>query len=107
MAKLPITDTCVIYQFQRSGDKEGYSVDPVYQNVNVSISPTGTDIATGFGDVPSFQVFEAFFMDVTLSLHNGDKIKTSNNQEYLIDGMPFVVNNQYMQYIRCLVKQVV
>ena len=104
---LPITNSCVIYQFQRTGDKESYSTAPIYENINVCLSPMGVDIQNGFGDVPSFQQFEAYFMDVTLSINNGDKIHTNDGQDYLVDGIPFVMNNNFTRFIRCLVRQVV
>lgn len=106
MPKLPITHTGSIYQFQRTGNTEGYSPSPIYQNVNMCISPTGTDIQTS-GDVPAFQVFEVYLYDVTLKLTNGDKIVTQDGSEYLINGVPYVINNLFLQYIRVLARQIV
>jgi len=106
MPKLPITDVCKIYQFQRDGDQEAYQDEPVYEGVNACISPTGTDIQPSL-DVPAFQLFEIYLYDVTLQLHNADKIKTANNLEYIVNGMPYVMNNQFGQYIRVIAKQVV
>ena len=106
MPKLPITDVVSIYQFQRTGNKESYQTLPTYQNVNACISPTGTDIQPSM-DVAAFQIFEIFLYDVTLQLHNADKIITSNGSTYLVDGQPYVMNNLYAQYIRVLARQVV
>ena len=107
MPKLPITDTASIYQFQRSSNTEQYSTQPIYQNVNICISPVGTDIQATFGNVPGFSVSELYIMDVTIDIHNGDKIVTSGGQVFTVDGVPFVMNNQYAQYIKCLIRQVV
>ena len=106
MPKLPITDVVSIYQQQRSGNTESYKTTPTYINVNACISPTGTDIQTDYGDVSAFQLFEVFFYDVTLLIHNADKIVTVNNLEYIVDGKPYVINNQYLGYIKVLAKQV-
>lgn len=107
MPKLPITDIASIYQFQRTGNTEGYLLDPTYTNVNICISPSGTDIQTSYGEVASYQLFEIFIYDVTLTITNGDKIVTGNNLAYIVDGVPYVMNNQYLQYIRVLARQVV
>src|SRR3954470_15567899 len=101
MPKLPITHVVSIYQFERTGNEEAYAPSPIYTNVNACISPTGTDIQNS-GDVAAFQVFEIFLYDVTLHLTNGDKIVAQDGGEYLVTGVPFVINNQYLQYIRVL-----
>ncbi len=106
MPKLPITDIVKIYQFERNGDTESYGATPAYQNVNACISPTGTDIQPSM-DVPAFQLFEVFIYDVTVQLHNADKIVTDTSVEYILDGKPYVINNNYLQYIRCMARQVV
>ncbi len=106
MPKLPITDVVKIYQFQRTGNTESYQSSPTYLNVNACISPTGTDIQPSI-DVAAFQIFEIFLYDVTLQIHNADKIVTANGLEYLVDGQPYVMNNLYTQYIRVLARQVV
>jgi hypothetical protein len=105
MGRLPITDVISIYQFQRTGDTESYPNTPTYQSVNACVSPMGTDIQADYGGVASFQLFEVFIYDVTLTLGNADKIVTASGQEYTIDGRPYVINNLYLQYIRCLCKQ--
>ena len=107
MPKFPITDIVSIYEQQRSGNTESYQTSPTYQNVNACISPTGTDIQTDIGDVPSFQLFEIFLYDITLQIGSGSKIVTANTKEYLVAGKPFVVDNQYLKYIRILGQQVV
>ena len=101
MPKLPITDIVDIYQFERSGNIEEYSASPIYESINACISPTGTDIQPS-GDVAAFQMFEIFIMDITCVLHNGDKLITTDGIAYILDGQPFVINNQYLQYIRIL-----
>ncbi len=107
MPKLPITDIVSIYHFKRTGDTEEYNTQSAYDNVNVCISPTGTDIQPTYGDVAAFQLFEIFIYDTTVQINNGDKLKTENNTEYIVDGKPFVINNNYLQYIRVLARQVV
>lgn len=104
--KLPITHVLSIYQFQRTGNSEGYSPSPTYTNVNACCSPTGTDIQTS-GDVPAFQLFEVFLYDVTLKITNGDKLVTQDGSEYLVSGVPYVINNLYLHYIRVLARQIV
>lgn len=106
MARLPVTHTVSIYQFQRSGNTEGYNATAAYTNINACISPTGTDIVPS-GEVSAFQLFEVYLYDLTLTLHNADKIVDQNSQTYIVDGMPYIVNNQYLRYIRCLCRQVV
>lgn len=106
MPKFPLTHVVSIYQFKRTDDTEGYSEDPIYTNVDACITPTGTDIQSA-GDVSAFQVFEIFLYDLTLSLTNGDKIVTDEGSEYLVYGVPYVINNQFLQYIRVLGRQIV
>jgi len=107
MPRLPITNIVKIYQFERTGNTESYPATPTYEDVNACISPTGTDIQSSYGDVASYQLFEIFLYDVTLTIKNGDKIVDENNTAYLVDGQPYVINNAYMQYIRVLAKLVV
>ncbi len=107
MPKLPITDIVSIYQQQRTGNQEGYQNSPTYINVNACISPTGTDVQPTNDGVGAFHLFEIYFYDLTLRLHNADKIVTPTGQTYAVDGVPFIINNQYLQYIRCMAKQVV
>ena len=106
MPRLTVTDTVSVYQFTRTGSKESYSASPAYQNQDVCISPMGTDIQPS-GDVPAFQLFEIFFYDVTCILHNADKIVTQDGVTYILDGVPYKINNQFLKYIRCMAKQVV
>lgn len=104
----PITDTASIYHFKRTGNNEEYETTPTYTSVNISITPSGTDIQASFGDVASFQIFEAFISDTTVQIKNGDKIVAdSDGTEYIVDGMPFKLNNQYLHFVRVLVRQVV
>jgi hypothetical protein len=102
-----ITDTVSIYQLQRTGNTEKYPDAPQYQNVNSCIAPLNTDIQPSM-DVAAFQLFEIFVYDVTLTLHNGDKlVNQQTSVSYILSGEPYVVNNRYLQYIRILGKQVV
>jgi hypothetical protein len=105
MPKLVITDLVSIYSFKRTGNTEAYDTTASYTKLNACISPTGTDIQTS-GDVPAFQLFEIFIYDVTVDIKNGDKIINQSGLEYIVDGKPYVINNQYLQYIRCLGRQV-
>ncbi|HEX2910391.1 MAG TPA: hypothetical protein VH186_06250 [Chloroflexia bacterium] len=104
---LPVTNIASIYHFQRTGNTEEYSATPDYQNVNVCVSPTGTDIQASFGDVPSYQLFEIFIPDITIQVKNGDKIVTDEGVTYLVDGVPFTPKVQYLQYTRVMARMVV
>jgi len=104
--QLPITDVINIYQFSRVGNVETYTTSPVYSNINACITPQGTDIQTS-GDVPAYQLFEAFLYDLTVVIHNGDKMVNTNGTVYIVDGVPYVTNTDYLQYIRVLARQVV
>ncbi len=103
--RLPITDTVDIYHQKRTVNTEAYEVIPTYSNINACISPTGTDIQTS-GDVPAFQAFEIYLYDVTLNIASGDKLITYKGTKYLVSGIPYVVNNTYMRYIRLLAHQI-
>lgn len=107
MPRLPITNVISIYEFQRSGQTESYSPGPIYQNVNTCISPTGTDMPAAYGEGPSYQLFEIFIYDITVIIKQADKIVTESGLAYYVDGMPFVINNQYLSFIRMLARQVV
>jgi hypothetical protein len=108
MPIFPFNDTASIYHFIRVANNEMYDPYPAYTGVNISITPSGTDIQTSLGDVASFQIFEAFFSDITLSIKNADRIVVdSTGATYIVDGMPFVVKNRYLKFIRVLVRQVV
>ncbi len=106
MPKLPITNVVSVFQYQRTGNKESYQGSATYINVNACISPTGTDIQPS-GEVAAFQLFEVYLYDVTLQIHTADKIIDENGLSYIVDGKPYIINNQYLQYIRCLCRQVV
>lgn len=103
---MPITDVVSIYQFQRTGSQEGYQTTPTYQNVNACITPTGTDIQSEVDGVGAYQLFEIYLYDVTVQVHNDDKILTATGLEYHVNGAAYIVNNQYMQYVRLLARQV-
>ena len=107
MPAFPITDTANIYQLTRTGNTESYPTSPTYTVVKICVSPTGTDIQTSFGDVASYQLFEIFIYDLTLSIKNGDKIVTAAGKSYLVDGESYVINNAYLHYIRVLARMVV
>lgn len=102
----PLNETVSIYQFKRTGNKESYQDSPTYENVDACVSPTGTDIQSSYGDVASYQLFEVFLYDMTLTLGSADKLVTQSGAEYIIDGKPYVVNGPFLEYIRCLCRQV-
>lgn len=104
MPILPITEVASIFPIKRTGNTEGYGNSPDYQNVNVCVAPTGVDIQASYGGVSSYQVFEIFIYDVTIPVRGGDKIVLSNNQAYIVDGQPYLINNRFLQYIRVLGK---
>lgn len=106
MPRLTVTDTVSLYHLKRTGNKEEYDTAPAYTQKNACISPTGTDIQTS-GEVGAFQLFELFLYDMTMVVRNADKIVTQAGIEYVVDGQSFVINNQFLKYIRCLVRQVV
>lgn len=105
MGHFPLTDTVSIYQLQRAGNTESYLADPTYEGVDACISPTGTDIQADYGGVAAFQLFEVFLYDMSLVLGNADKLVTADGRELIVDGQPYVINNRFLQYIRCLCKQ--
>lgn len=105
MSHFPLTDVIAVYQLQRTGDTESYPTAPTYENVDCLISPTGTDIQTDYGGVAAFQLFEVFIYDMSLTLGNADKLVTADGREFIVDGQPYVINNRFLQYIRCLCKQ--
>lgn len=105
MSRFPLNETVSIYQFQRTGNTESYQHSPTYEGVEALISPTGTDIQTDYGGVASFHLFEIFLYDMSLTLGNADKIVTADGRIFIVDGQPYVVNNRFLQYIRCLAKQ--
>jgi len=106
MPRLPINATISGYHFKRTGSTEAYDTQPAYQNVNACVSPTGTDYQPS-GEVLSFQLFEIFLYDVTITVKPGDKLITQDTQTYIVDGVPFVMNQTYLRYIRCMGHQLV
>ncbi len=100
-----ITDVVSIYRSVRTANKKAYSVTAAYNNVNATISPTGTDIQTVEGGVAGYQLFEIFIYDTTLQIYTADKIKTPTT-DYLVDGVPYIINNRLLQYIRVLARVV-
>lgn len=107
MQSYNVTDTCSIYQLVRTGNSEAYNVSPAYTNVNASITPAGENIVMAYGGVDAFQLFEIFIWDITVSLHNGDKIVTQDGTQYILSGQPFSVSNKYLQYQKLVGKKVV
>jgi hypothetical protein len=100
------TDIVSIYEFKRTGDTESYDSTPKYTGKQAIISPTGTDIQPGYGDVQSFQLFEVFLYDPSLEIGNAAKIVNAAGKAYIVDGKPYVVNGPHLFYIRCLCRQV-
>ena len=107
MPNYPVTDILKIYKLKRTGNTEAYDTVPAYENVNATLSPTGTDIQPEYGDVAAFQLFEIFIYDPNVQISNADKLVTDNNIEYIVSGKPYVINNRFMAYTRILGKQVV
>src|SRR6476469_741563 len=101
----PLNQTVSIYQHKRTGNTESYQDSPTYEGVEACVTPTGTDIQADYGGVASFQLFEIFVYDMSLTLGNADKMVTESGVEYIVDGQPYVVNNPFLKYIRCLAKQ--
>ncbi len=100
-----ITDVVSIYHSTRTGSKKGYDSSPTYTNVNATISPTGTDLQPTQGGGAAYQLFEIFIPDITLSISTGDRVVTPS-ATYYVDGVPFTINNRYLQYIRLLAREV-
>jgi hypothetical protein len=101
----PLNQTVSIYQHKRTGNTESYQDSPTYEGVEALVSPTGTDIQADYGGVASFQLFEIFLYDMSLTLGNADKIVTASGTEYIVDGQPYLIDNPFLKYIRCLAKQ--
>lgn len=106
MQSYNVTDTASIFQMNRTGDTETYGNSPAYTNINMGITPAGTDIQMTYGGLEGFQIYEIFIYDITLNLTNGDKI-VAQSGTYLIAGIPMVVNNRYMKYIKVVGRKVV
>ncbi len=105
---MPVTDTVTIYKMKRTGNTEAYDTNPSYQNVDVTISPTGADIQPSDGGVFSYQLFEVFIWDITVEISNGDKIISNDGTiTYLVTGSPNLYNNRYVQAIRTLAKVII
>lgn len=100
MPKFMINALLSIYQLQRSSNTESYGSSPAYTNINASITPDDTRIQVDYGGVPAFQYYKIFLFDITLQVRNGDKLVDTNGIEYIVDGMPFNANNQYLQFIK-------
>jgi hypothetical protein len=100
------TDIVSIYEFTRTGDTESYDTVAKYTGKQAVISPTGTDIQPGYGDVQSFQLFEVFLYDPSLEIANAAKIVNAAGKEFIVDGKPYVVDGPFLHYIRCLCRQV-
>lgn len=100
------TDVVSIYHSVRTGNKKAYGGSPLYSNVDATISPTGTTIAMSDGGVGAYELFEIFIYDTTLSIVTGDKVVTPS-VTYLVDGVPSVVDNRFMSYIKLLARVVV
>lgn len=101
------TDTVSIYQFKRTGNTEAYNSTPAYTNINAGITPAGTDIQLTYGGMEGYQIYEIFIWDSTLLLKNGDKIVTEAGVAYIVAGVPQLVNNRYLQYIKVVGRLVV
>lgn len=107
MRNYPITDTCSIYKLIRSGNTESYNTTPAYTNVDATISPANTDIQTSDGGVYSYQLYEVFIWDMTVTINNGDKIVSQDGTRYMITGSPNKYNNRFIQANRTLAKVII
>lgn len=106
MPKNIVTDTCSIYKLIRSGNTESYNSTAGYTNIDMAISPSGQDIQTSDGGVYSYQLFEVFIWDMTVTINNGDKIVSQDGTNYLVTGSPNKYNNRFVQAWRTLAKVV-
>ncbi len=93
---IPITDTIDVYRLARTGNKDAYAQTPVITGLDCSVTPAGTDILAVFGGQPSLSLYEIYFNEF-VTLRNGDKLK-SGTKEYIVRGVPQVIDNRYMYY---------
>ncbi len=102
---IPITDTVDIYRIARTGNKDAYGVSPVATGLDCCITPASTDIVAIYGAGPSVSLYEIFFSE-NIIIRNGDKLN-SGGVEYVVRGVPAVVDNRYMAYTQALGERVI
>jgi hypothetical protein len=93
-----ITDTVSVYRLARTGDNEDYGATPVLTGLDCGIFPAGTEILAVYPGQSSYALHDIYVYEVC-DLKNGDKLK-SGSKEYIIRGVPQVVNNRHMYYQR-------
>lgn len=88
-----------VYHFLRAGDNENYETTPTAEGLRAQILPAGTDIVVFYPDIPAYQLWDIFIFDQT-TIQNGDKLVDEDNNEYIVKGVSFKVNEIYMTYQR-------
>jgi len=101
----PITDTVDVFRLTRTGNKDAYGVTPVLTGLDCTITPAGSDIVAVYGGNPSLAMYEIFTGEA-VTLKNGDKL-VSGSTEYIVQGVPQVVDNRYMYYQKMIGVQAV
>ncbi len=102
---LLITDTADLFRLTRTGGKEQYGATPVRTGLKCQIMPASADILAVFPGEPSYQLYEIFTYDMDL-IKNGDKLK-SGTTEYIVRGVPRVVNTSELKYQQLVGEKVI
>lgn len=71
-------------------------LQPIITGLDCSVTPAGTDILAVFGGQPSLSLYEIYFSEF-VTLKNGDKLKSAD-KEYIVRGVPQVIDNRYQYY---------
>lgn len=94
-----------VYRLARVGDKELYDLTPIKTGLDCSIIPAGNDILAVYPGEASFALYEIYFSEV-VDIKNGDKLKVGN-QEWIVRGVPQVMDTPYLYYQRLVGEKVV
>jgi hypothetical protein len=89
----------------RSGNTDAYGGSPVYTGIDVSVLPAGPEILAVYGGQQSFALYE-IWTGKHFTLKNGDKL-ISGSCSWIVRGVPQVVDNQHLFYVRVIGEEVV
>jgi len=100
-----LTHVVDVYRLTASGNNQAYPSSPIYTGLDCGILPLSNDILAIYPGESAYALYEIYFYEV-LDIKNGDKLK-SGGSEWIVRGVPQVVDTHYIYYQKVLGEKVV
>jgi hypothetical protein len=105
MSYVPVTNKVDVYRLTRAGDSESYGSLPIVTSLDCNITPASTEIMAVYPGESAYSLYE-IYTERNVDLKNGDKLKDSTG-EYIIRGVPQVINNRFLYFQKIVGEKVV